>query len=141
MSKRYNWKPVVRTICTKLLKEGCTFAFVDDGGEDVKVNTVDEAVDAICAVDEARLYVKMPDGSLKGLFIVLGNDPYETICDYHVDPILDKIVDEFAEEWEGKPCPLENKPNLPDLMKAAKAYLANPSTENKTALENAIEGK
>ncbi len=61
------------------------------------------------ACDEARIYLRTPDApeKLRWAYLVLGNEPHETIADYSgAGPALDAVLDEFSEEWEMKKCPV-----------------------------------
>lgn len=62
------------------------------------------AKEIIDSVDESHLYVTKDEKTF-WIFIVLGNDPEETVADYTSNAGLDKAFDEFANKWAGKPCP------------------------------------
>jgi len=100
-----NWVPVIEDIIKCLLKNNLTLVSVDNGDGEVCVDDPDEAVEEIDATDESSLYVKNPEGKKRWVFIVLGNDPCETICDYTCDPLIDKAADEFYELWGGRSVP------------------------------------
>lgn len=70
---------------------------VFDGEEDIPVSTETEALEAITAVDEAWLYVALPDGELSSIFFVLGNDPEEVVCNHSVS--LSPVLDPLTESW------------------------------------------
>lgn len=82
-----------------LRADGWTLRHVWDGGERVAVKSESEAIEAIMAVDEARLYVRRPweGGEEKGwAFFVLGNSPEEVVCDYTTNlTALDSLIDEW----------------------------------------------
>lgn len=84
-----------------LRADGWELRHVWDGGERVKVTNETEAVEAITAVDEARLYVRRGDGvtTEKGwAFFVLGNSPEEVVCDYTTNlTALDSLIDEWID--------------------------------------------
>ena len=63
--------------------------------ERVTAETVDEAVEAVTAVDEAVVYLGTPAGEGGWIFFVLGNDPEEVACNYttNLDPDLSNITD------------------------------------------------
>ena len=100
-----NWKPVIEDIIKCLSNNGLTLHSVDNGDGEVLVDTIDEAVEEINATDESDLYVKNPEGKKRWIFIVLGNEPFETICDYTVDPLIDKAHEEFSTMWEDRSVP------------------------------------
>jgi len=68
--------------------------------DDEKTPTIESVVDAVCAVDDSRLYVESPEGKTLGLYIVLGNDLGEAVCDYHVDKHLEKVVNAYYDRFE-----------------------------------------
>lgn len=70
---------------------------VYDGEEEIAVSTETEALDAIMAVDEAWLYVTLPDGARGWMFFVLGNEPDEVMNDYTVN--LSPVLDPLTEGW------------------------------------------
>jgi hypothetical protein len=69
------------------------------------MNTFEEAIEEVAATDESHVVLKDPDGKRVWFFLVLGNSPEETICDYSVHELADKVHDEFSAKWEGKACP------------------------------------
>jgi len=101
-----NWKPVIKSFFTIALAHGFTIHTVDNGdGEDVLMNSIEEAVEEVTATDESHVVLLAPDGKRVWFFLVLGNEPFETICNYSVYDLADKVHAEFSDEWEGKPCP------------------------------------
>lgn len=103
------WKSVIGSLLKKLQDHGFTLVSVDDGGETHHLTGTNreqrqKAKAAICAVEESHLYVDNSDGVRKWLFIVLGNEPEETVCDCSGSG-LDEVLEEFSKQWEGKPCP------------------------------------
>lgn len=103
----YNdWTPVVRSLCRALVEAGFSLHSVDDGEERVLTPTVDKATEHVCAVDESHLFVTHPAYDKRPmLFIVLGNDPCETVADYSDRPELDACVEAWSDSWEGRKCP------------------------------------
>ena len=71
---------------------------VHDGEEYTFVKTEAEAMKAITAVDDSRLYV-MRDARSGWVRFVLGNDPDEVICDYTVNlTVLGELIDKWIKE-------------------------------------------
>ena len=108
--KTYNWKPVVGSLLSKLQKAGFTLVSVDNGGGKEKLEGTDrekrqQAKAEICAVEEAHLYVETGEGIRKWIFLVLGNEPHETVNDYAPDSGLEAVFEGFEKQWEGKSCP------------------------------------
>lgn len=103
---KYNWKPVIEDAIKCLLDQGLTLSSVDNGDEEeIPVSTIDEAVEQINATDESNLYMENPDGRLRSILIVLGNEPCELFADYTCDPLIDNACDKFYELWDGRKCP------------------------------------
>lgn len=70
---------------------------VHDGEDSVATPTEAEALAAITAVDEARLFVTRRDaeGNAEGgtVLFVLGNSPEEVVCNYTVNlEVLDRLT-------------------------------------------------
>lgn len=106
----YNWLPVVGSLLTKLQRASFTLVAVEDGEDLTKLEGTkreqrQQAKALICGVDESHLFVDNSEGVRRTIFIVLGNEPEETVCDYSVDPELDAVVKDFSNQWEGRPCP------------------------------------
>lgn len=88
-------KVVLHAIRT-LAQAGWTLAYVDDGGDfgdEVIVNTEDEALSAVFAVDAStvcfRKVVGLDTEVTRGIVIILGNDGWDSIADHSVsDPSL-----------------------------------------------------
>jgi hypothetical protein len=100
-----NWLPVVKSFLNICAAHGLKIQKVDDGEEDTLTDNVNEAAKAVCAVDEASVYLLTPEGKRLWVFIVLGNSPEETICDHTCNPLLEKAAEEFSSKWEGKNVP------------------------------------
>ena len=73
--------------------------FAVDNGAEVTRFASGASEDAIIAeamaTDEACMYVRLPDGTESFVYFVLGNEPYEVICDHGVSlsPVLDPLTD------------------------------------------------
>jgi hypothetical protein len=68
-----------------------------DEGEKVEGASEQAIIDAIMAVDDAYLLVRLPDGSESHVRYVMGNDPEEVVCDYGVS--LSFVLDALTESW------------------------------------------
>lgn len=66
-------------------------AFAPDASEDA---IIDEAT----ATDGATMHVRLPDGARSFVLFVLGNAPYEVICDHGVS--LSPVLDPLTDGWE-----------------------------------------
>ncbi len=88
----------IRQVIRALRGAGHHLVAVDDGGEEIKVATETAALEAITSVDEAHLYVTLPDGRNGWIFFVLGNDPDEVVCDHstNLSPTIDALIDSWA---------------------------------------------
>jgi hypothetical protein len=113
----YDWTVPVRSLIHRLQKHDFVFLSVNDGEEDLPVISDpgslaerNEVTEAITSVDAS--YVRIGKGSKFAiLFIVLGNEPDELVCDYsysddELGNELDDAIDAFRNQWEGKKCPL-----------------------------------
>lgn len=81
---------------------GWDLDYVNDGEEEILVDTEPAAIDAVMAVDQAWLHVKRREANgvvhAEGyVFFVLGNDPDEVICDYTVN--LEDVVGPLVDGW------------------------------------------
>lgn len=70
-----------------------------DGEEREHPADLEDALAIITNLDDAFLHVIFPDGTTTGwLRFVLGNEPYEVICDYTTN--LDDVVSTLTEGWD-----------------------------------------
>lgn len=92
-------REAISLIFEGLSQQGVTVTEVMDDTwcpEDLtQVSTPSEAVDLVCDVDEAYVYVTLPDTSEGWIRFVLGNSPEEVACDYttNLEEFLDPIID------------------------------------------------
>lgn len=110
---RFNWAPVIMSLCNTLQKQGFTLSYSDNG--EFKTVVPKGASLAFArrlitynadACDEVSIYAKSPiDGKNKWIFIVLGNDPDELMSDYTACEELDNVLEAHGKIWEGKKCP------------------------------------
>lgn len=106
---KYNdYKPETKSLLNALTKAGFTLLEGNNGDENFPA-TKPDFLEELTAADEARLWVKTPEGKRKGLYLVFGNSPGELVCDYHVDPALEAVIDAESAKWDGKPIPTEEK--------------------------------
>jgi hypothetical protein len=118
----------VSSLLCKLQKRGISLDSVYDGEERIVVDKLNKigarktaveaicgekerkrrrktAVEAICAVDVSWVSIKDLASDHKAeLFIVLGNDNSEILCDYNASSrtffsVIDSVSDEFYEQW------------------------------------------
>ena len=113
----YNWTPVVMSLLSHLQKAGVTITAVrngergwiniDNGASNLKQRKA--ACEEIVSVDESRITLRFNNCKWATLFVVLGNEPEETVCDYWTaddSGIVDNAIDNFIAAWEGKKCPI-----------------------------------
>lgn len=100
-----NWKPVVKSFIKIALSHGLKLHSVDNGEERIETTDIKTAVDEICSVDEGHVYFLTEEGKKIWAWLVLGNEPFETVADSIVHPALDKACDEFSEKWENRKVP------------------------------------
>ena len=98
----------IRQSIRALRNAGYSLVAVDDGGYyepaeggdsdgDQIVSNETQAIEAITAVDDARLFVK--NGDVSGwVRYVMGNSPEEVICDYTVN--LSHVLDALIDSWD-----------------------------------------
>ena len=102
-----DWKPETKSLIETLQKHGLTIVSVDNG--ESKTNfadtTLDNFIEETMACDEANLYVKTPEGKVKTLYLVYGNNPGELVCDYTIAPEIDAATDEHYNAWDGRKQP------------------------------------
>jgi hypothetical protein len=108
-----NYEEAVSSLLYKFQKGGFSIDAVYDGLQSEALRYLNNrdarkaAVDIVCSVDESSVRVKCPNtDQYASLFIVLGNEKCEILCDYSAPqelmPLLEFIADEFANQWEGK---------------------------------------
>jgi hypothetical protein len=107
-----NWNPVVGSLLKTLQDHNFTLVSVDNGdGKEALTGTErqrrQQAKKLICAVDVAELFITHPSSPSRSLwvYIVLGNEPEETVCDHTHFDVLNLAVEQFSRKWEGKPTP------------------------------------
>lgn len=103
---------VVRHLIRSMKAAGWRVFAVDDG-DVVKVNTEEEAMDAVFAVDEASIVFKKESGVgtvRRTAYIVLGNDGWDCICDHScsnagiAEDDFEKVMDEVVTPYCDKIC-------------------------------------
>lgn len=130
---RLDWKPVVRSLVARLMKNNIIPTAVYDGAYTTRIAQTSmhsmavEVAEAACAVDECSLRCIFHDKDVElhgSLLLVFGNDPDELVADYSWQPNpgalvrgygypkdsplelgLNAAIEEFEDEWQGKPCP------------------------------------
>ena len=100
-----DWKRVVKDFLRIAENHGLTIVGVNNGDGMIKTLNIASAAEEASACDEAWVYFDAPDGKRLVAFLVLGNNPEETVCDYSVHPIMDAATEQFSKKWEGKKVP------------------------------------
>lgn len=102
--KPSNDKEAITLILKGLTKAGCKVTSVCEDSWNpndlTAVSSVTEAVDMVTRVDEAVVYLDLPEGAEREstfIYFVLGNDPEEVACDYGVS--LSPYIDPIVEPW------------------------------------------
>lgn len=88
---------VERDVVTKLIEmaqaRGFVLIAVDDGEESTAPATLEEALDAVFAVDEAALRFKHPqEDRWRFAYIVLGNDGWDAVADHSTGGLWDAVM-------------------------------------------------
>ena len=81
-----------------LLAAGYTLDTIWDGEEETSVSTETAAIDAVMAVDDAILNVDHPTLQSSHVRFVMGNDPWEVVCDYGVS--LEPVIGPLTSSWD-----------------------------------------
>lgn len=105
--KQNDFKPETNSLLDALLAAGYV-PTKGDNGEDrfhFTPETRSEFVANLLACDEARMYVRCPDGKVRWLYLVLGNCPGELVCDYLVDAGLDAVTEAHHDKWSERQQP------------------------------------
>ena len=97
--KPSNDREAITLILTGMVEKGYVLTETADDtwnpDERVETTTVEAAVEAVMAVDEAVVYLGTPKGEGAWIYFVLGNDPEEVACNYttNLDPDLSNITE------------------------------------------------
>ena len=103
-------KPVM-SLLHKLQQKNVAITHVHDGEQweriqpGTKLKVRQDAAEIITSVDESYVHIKH-NGITGKLFIVLGNEPSEILCDYSykedsvLKTILNEVSEEFYIQWE-----------------------------------------
>ena len=99
VEKVHPYATEIRSLMRTLKRHGFAPVSVNDGETYEKVENQSQAVDIILSVDESWLRVKHENGKRATVFIVLGNDPGEAVCDHHDWDPLTVAVSEHYDRW------------------------------------------
>jgi hypothetical protein len=115
MKPQNNWLPVLGSLLSTLQKAGFVLLETDNGEDRTTLTGTprqrrQKAKAELNATDESHLYVAW-QGRKLWLFIVLGNEPCETVADYTCHEELDKVLEAWSDSWEGKACPKTSNRN------------------------------
>ena len=102
-----DWEPVVEDLLAKLQRQGIKPVAVDNGGGfEACEESIKKALPLATASDEALITFRDTQGKRCRVLIVLGNEPHELVADYSAHlPALQEAIDEFSDDWIGRPCP------------------------------------
>ena len=111
-----DWSVPVKSLLAKFQAAGFNISAVHDGEKMIKIDQGlsttairHSAADSVVSVDESFVYINK-DGMNARLFIVLGNEPDEIVCDYTYPPkleeLIDEVIDKYSTQWEGIKCPM-----------------------------------
>jgi hypothetical protein len=96
-------RKVVRNLIRTAKAHGYALHSVDDGEERHIVKTEREALEAVFAVDESRIYFKHPDEAKRHVAcIVLGNGGWDAVADASMGTRWDDAIEEagrYAEKF------------------------------------------
>jgi methionine synthase II (cobalamin-independent) len=102
-----DWSVPVSSLVNKLQENGYKIFSVDDVIIDQNLSDTTarkKAVDEIVSVNDSAVAL-FKDKKTFAVYIVLGNDPNEIAADYTDNEDLERVIDSYNEQWEGKKCP------------------------------------
>lgn len=114
MTKLINdWEKVVRSLIHHMKENGYTTVWASNGEDSIKSENAKKLAEKVCECDEG--WVRMIKGDeYYRLYIVLGNSPSETVCDYAWKSGMDEeekgfsdALSNWSDMWEkrGNACP------------------------------------
>lgn len=119
-TKQLDWKPVVKSLLNKMSDNDYSIYKVYLYDDIEETTSIERAIDLICSTDESLVYFKTENNQFIKLYIVLGNSPCETICDYSVPKRecekLDRVLEDWSDSWEGRDCPTVTDDMEKDLI-------------------------
>jgi hypothetical protein len=101
-----DWSAPVASLLNKLQMNGYKIFSVDNViiDQNLSVNTArKKAVKEIVSVDDSAVAL-IKDKKTFAVYIVLGNEPNEIVADYTDDEDLERVIDEYIDQWEDKKC-------------------------------------
>lgn len=108
----HSQEKAVLSLLHKFQQRDFSLRYIFDGEEEHYVGNAKtnldirkDAADIICSVDQSWVRVQNNQGSTATLFIVLGNDDSEILCDYsssskELMQEIEVIAEEFYQQWE-----------------------------------------
>lgn len=102
-----DWSAPVASLLYKLQMNGYKIFSVNDViiDQNLSDNTArKKAVKEIVSVDDSAVAL-IKDKKTFAVYIVLGNEPNEIAADYTDDEDLERVIDEYIDQWEDKKCP------------------------------------
>lgn len=102
-----DWSAPVASLLYRLQLNGYKIFSVD--GVIIDQNLSDttarkKAVKEIVSVDDSAVAL-IKDKKTFAVYIVLGNEPNEIAADYTDNEDLERVIDEYIDQWEDKKCP------------------------------------
>jgi hypothetical protein len=96
-----NYAIEASSLIDTLKKHGFVPFQLNNGEERIPANSLSESelIEELTAVDESKLTVLAESGESCILFIVLGNEPGEMVCDYTSFDKLETAVEEHYDKW------------------------------------------
>ena len=97
---------VTKDLLDRFIAAGFKMAGANDGGDKLRTDDTTEMASFLTGVDESRVSVAKGDESFS-IFIVLGNDLSEIVCDHSVNTSVEyaefnAVVRTHYEDWEAK---------------------------------------
>ena len=99
MANTHPYATEIRSLLMTLNKHGFSPFKVYDRCETEKTSSQKSAAEVILSVDESWLYVKDSSNNKFTVYIVLGNEPGEAVCDSSNYEPLNVATDEHYSRW------------------------------------------
>lgn len=98
-------RKIVRKLFSLAKEHGLVPEYVYDGDEYIK-GSQNMLIEHIFDLDECRIYFEDKDKEVWGVFLVFGNDGWDTVSDYHLAPaghpfneVMQKL-NKYTEQFE-----------------------------------------
>lgn len=93
-------RKIIARYLETLVAKGCKLSLLTDETTIRRTRNWKRILEEVCAVDDERVEVHLPDGKNSFVYFVMGNAPGEVLndCGTNVEPFIAE-VDSWAERW------------------------------------------